>query len=175
MNPWGVPSGGDWGLYRGGAIFIEGAEFITIQHNTLTRIDGNGVFVSGYTRDVMIADNEFSWIGCSPMAAWGYTKENDGMDGQQPRYTTIARNYVHEFGHYEKQSSFWFQAKVRCAFFDRNPHSMMPLVPTPVRLKLLHACEQSWHSSRVVTLLPFDTVNSVQTLQACHTQGPIPV
>jgi hypothetical protein len=24
---------------------------------------------------------------------------------------------------------------VRCAFFDRNLHSMMPLVPTPARLK----------------------------------------
>ena len=45
MNPWGVPSGGDWGLYRGGAIFVEGAEDILIQHNTLTRLDGNGVFV----------------------------------------------------------------------------------------------------------------------------------
>ena len=62
MNPWGVPSGGDWGLYRGGAIFVEGAEDITIQHNTLTRLDGNGVFVSGYTRNVNITDSEFSWV-----------------------------------------------------------------------------------------------------------------
>ena len=29
-------------------------------------------------------------------------------------------------------------------------HSRMPLVPTPARLKLLHACDQ-WHSSRVST------------------------
>eukprot|EP01051_Picozoa_sp_SAG22_P029111 SAG22_NODE_10623_length_524_cov_0.962353_2_plen_99_part_01 len=91
------------GLYRGGAIFIEGAEDITIQHNTLTRLDGNGVFVSGYTRNVTIADNEFSWIGCNPMASWGYTDENDGTGGQQPRYTSVLRNYVHEWGHYEKQ------------------------------------------------------------------------
>ena len=62
MNPWGVPSGGDWGLYRGGAIFVEGAEDITLQHNTLTRLDGNGVFVSGYTRNVNITDSEFSWV-----------------------------------------------------------------------------------------------------------------
>jgi hypothetical protein len=55
----------DWGLYRGGAIFVEGAENITIQHNVLTRLDGNGVFVSGYTRHVQISDNEFSWIGCN--------------------------------------------------------------------------------------------------------------
>ena len=47
MNPWGVPSGGDWGLYRGGAIFVEGAEDVTIQHNTLTRLDGNGAWKHG--------------------------------------------------------------------------------------------------------------------------------
>jgi hypothetical protein len=31
----------------------------------------------------------------------------------------------------------------RCAFFDRNLHSRMPLVATPLlRWKLLHACDQ---------------------------------
>jgi hypothetical protein len=30
----------------------------------------------------------------------------------------------------------------RCAFSDRNLHSRMPLDPTHVRLKLLHACDQ---------------------------------
>jgi hypothetical protein len=39
---------------------------------------------------------------------------------------------------------------VRCAFFDRNLHSRIPMVPTPARLKLLHACDQC-HSSRVPT------------------------
>jgi len=34
--------------------------------------------------------------------------------------------------------------------FDRNLHARMPLDPTHVRLKLLHACDQ-WHSSRVST------------------------
>jgi hypothetical protein len=43
-------------------------------------------------------------------------------------------------------------AFVRCAFFGRNLHSRMPLVPTPARLKLLHACDQ-WHSSRKFTFL----------------------
>jgi hypothetical protein len=43
---------------------------------------------------------------------------------------------------------------VRCAVFDRNLHSRMPLVPTPLlRLKLLYACNQ-WHCSRVSTFLP---------------------
>jgi hypothetical protein len=42
---------------------------------------------------------------------------------------------------------------VRCAFFDSNLQSRMPLSFTPLfRLKLLHACGQ-WHSSRVFTSL----------------------
>ena len=90
---------------------MEGAEGVAIQHSEFTRLDGNGVFVSGYTRDVNITDNEFSWIGCNPMASWGYTNETDGMDGQQPRYTRVLRNYVREFGHYEKQSSMWSNNK----------------------------------------------------------------
>jgi hypothetical protein len=34
--------------------------------------------------------------------------------------------------------------------FDINLHSRMPLVHTPARLKLEHACDQ-WHSSRTFT------------------------
>ena len=64
-----LPYQSDWGLYRGGAIFIEGAEDVLVQHNLLTRLDGNGVFVSGYTRRVTIADNEMKWIGDNPMAS----------------------------------------------------------------------------------------------------------
>lgn len=26
MEPWGVPSGGDWALHRGGAVFVEGTQ-----------------------------------------------------------------------------------------------------------------------------------------------------
>eukprot|EP01044_Picomonas_judraskeda_P011433 COSAG03_NODE_1556_length_3876_cov_228.651046_7_plen_89_part_00 len=81
-------------------------------HNTLTRLDGNGVFVSGYTRAVNLTDNEFSWIGCNPMASWGYTDENDGTDGQQPRYTYIARNYVPAPQHIISQ----FSAFLHCHF-----------------------------------------------------------
>eukprot|EP01049_Picozoa_sp_SAG25_P009224 SAG25_NODE_895_length_4876_cov_4.475822_8_plen_74_part_00 len=54
------------------------------------------------------------------MASWGYTKENDGLDGQQPRYTSVFRNYVHEFGHYQKQSSMWSNNKACLAQVESN-------------------------------------------------------
>jgi hypothetical protein len=57
--------------------------------------------------------------------------------------------------------------EARCALSDRNLHPRMPLDPTHVCLKLLHACNQR-HSSRTFTLLlvPIDTVNPVATLKA---------
>ena len=84
------------------------------------RIDGNGIFLSGYTRDVSMTDNEFAWTGHSAMAAWGYTEEQDGTGGQQPRNTYIARNYVRELGVIQIQSSFWFQGKACLTTIEDN-------------------------------------------------------
>jgi hypothetical protein len=53
-------------------------------------------------------------------------------------------------------------------FLDRNLRSRMPLVSTPACLKLFHACGQ-WHSSRVATFLPVDTVNDGATLKDKYT------
>lgn len=44
-------------------------------------------------------------------AAWGDTDGHDATAGNQPRGTTLAGNLIGELGIWEKQSSFWFQAK----------------------------------------------------------------
>lgn len=131
MEPWAPPSGGDWALYRGAAVFVEGAEDIVIEQNVFKRVDGNAVLLSGYTRDVVIDSNEFTYLGDSAMAAWGRTTEDgDGTGGEQPRRTTVSNNYAHELGIVQLQvdteavfkseqraltsnlqSSMWFQAK----------------------------------------------------------------
>jgi hypothetical protein len=46
---------------------------------------------------------------------------------------------------------------VRCAFFNRNLHSRMPLVPPPARLNKARACDQK-DASRDFPFLPVDTV-----------------
>jgi hypothetical protein len=101
----------DWALHRGGAVFIERTVNTTVQGCLFKRVDGNAAFLSGYNRNVSITDNEFVWIGDSAMAGWGYTKDDDGTDGDQPRDTYLARNYAHELGVFQLQSSMWFQAK----------------------------------------------------------------
>ena len=52
--------------------------------------------------------------------SWGYTNENDGTEGQQPHHTHVLRNYVHEWGHYEKQSSFWSNNKACLVKVENN-------------------------------------------------------
>ena len=119
MDKHGLPSGGDWALQRQGAIIFEGTDYCLINECYFTRLDGIGIFLSGYNRNTIIENNEFSWIGDSSIAGWGYTTGiddklpgggPDGRDGNQPRFTIIQNNMVHELGIWEKQSSMWFQA-----------------------------------------------------------------
>jgi len=42
------------------------------------------------------------------------------MDGLQPRHTRVLRNYVHEIGHYEKQSSMWSNNKACLTAVEGN-------------------------------------------------------
>jgi len=107
----GVPSGGDWSLYKGAAVQIANSIGTIVQSCTFSRCDGTAIILTDRTRQITIEDCAFEWLGESAMAAWGYTDEWDGRDGRQPRETFVRRNIVREIGLYQKQSSAWFQAK----------------------------------------------------------------
>ena len=120
MDPHGMPSGGDWALERTGALFFEGTKNIKVDSCVFERLDGNAIMVSGYNRNTTITQNEFVWLGSNAIAQWGYTKTIDslapgmgwdGTDGNQPRFSNVSYNFAHELGIWEKQSSFYTQAK----------------------------------------------------------------
>eukprot|EP00041_Stephanoeca_diplocostata_P031470 m.980369 g.980369 ORF g.980369 m.980369 type:complete len:903 (-) comp23965_c1_seq3:323-3031(-) len=130
MNPHGVPSAGDWALDRYGAIFLQGTEGAVFDSCKFDRLDGNAVMVSGYNRNATVHECDFSYIGGNAVAAWGYTNETDtdpgrpgvaienapvagvdGTDGEHPVFTTVTSCTAREVGLYEKQSSFFVQAK----------------------------------------------------------------
>jgi len=129
MERHGVPSAGDWALDRFGAIFLQGTEGVMIDKCTFERLDGNAVMISGYNRHATVQNSDFSFIGGNAVASWGYTNETatdpgrsypltnypqagvDGTDGEHPRYNQIVSNTAREVGLYEKQSSFYVQAK----------------------------------------------------------------
>ena len=79
---------------------------------------------------LQVSNSEFAYIGGNAVAAWGYTNETDtdpgrpgirlanapaagvdGTDGEHPLDTTIVNNSAREVGLYEKQSSFYVQAR----------------------------------------------------------------
>eukprot|EP01083_Nonionella_stella_P110129 322065_1 len=121
LDDHGMSSGGDWGLERTGAIYLDGVRNIQIINNTMTRLDGNAISVNRYARGVVIEGNEIVWQGDNAVSMWGDTQNIsmndgstmgwDGTDGNQPRGTQFIQNFVHEIGIWEKQSSMWFQAK----------------------------------------------------------------
>eukprot|EP01083_Nonionella_stella_P159244 519321_1 len=125
LEPHGIPSGGDWALQKIGAIILYGTENFTISNNLFTRLDGIGISINRYNRNHSIIFNECVWNGETFIAAWGdtngiefediYPYTTMGYDGfthkVQPRFLNISFNYVHELGIFEKQSSFYFQAK----------------------------------------------------------------
>lgn len=118
LDPHGMPSGGDWGLQRTAALFFEGTVNTLVQQCIFERLDGNGIMISGFNRNTTVYRNEFLWIGDTAIASWGDTSGSsvggmgwDGTGGNQPRFSQILHNYVHELGIFEKQSSFYFQAK----------------------------------------------------------------
>lgn len=69
----GLPSdgGGDWAIARRAAIHISGAENVAIEDNFIHRIDGNGVMISGYSRNTMVQRNEFFLVGENGVVSWG--------------------------------------------------------------------------------------------------------
>ena len=105
-----VPSGGDWAIHRGGAVFVEGVDGFTMQNCLFDSPGGNGLFLSNYIRNAIIEANEFRYTGESAIAAIGSTNLVDGLNGNQPRGTKIIGNLVHESGIFGKQTSPYMQS-----------------------------------------------------------------
>ena len=50
-----------------------GTSNVSVDSNLFTRLDGNAIFTGGYHRGLVISNNEFSFVGGSAIAAWGWT------------------------------------------------------------------------------------------------------
>lgn len=117
-------------IYRGGAIFIEGAENIQITNNVFRDLGGNAIFFSGYNRKSTIATNEIYNIGANGIALVGRVdavraianstaspplQYNDPANyanldmtpgpktDNYPAYITVTDNLIHDIGQKEKQ------------------------------------------------------------------------
>lgn len=61
----------DWCIYRGGAIFFNGAEDCTLRDIFIDQAGGNAVFVNGYNRRITIRDSRIDRAGASSVVFLG--------------------------------------------------------------------------------------------------------
>src|SRR5690606_15377557 len=71
MDKFVVPSGGDWSIHRGGAVYFESVEESRVQDCQFTWCAGNALFLWGHQRHISIELNDFYAIGSSAIALVG--------------------------------------------------------------------------------------------------------
>lgn len=110
LSTYEVPSGGDWAVHRGGAVFVEGIDGFFLHNCLFDAPGGNAVFLSKYVRNAVVENNEFVLTGDSAIVAIGSSKLIDGTTGDQPRGTKILSNVAREIGVFGKQVSPYMQS-----------------------------------------------------------------
>ncbi len=115
----------DWTIYRGGAVFITGAENCSIEDCEFVNLGGNVVFTSGYNRNVSISGNHIHDCGASGILFVGEPsavrspsfqykeyvplEEMDTQPGPKndlyPKDCIAYNNLIHRTGRTEKQTA----------------------------------------------------------------------
>jgi len=78
----------DWAIYRGGAIFFNGAEDCELADSFLDQVGGNAIFVNNYNRRVVIRSTHIARAGASGICFVG--------DPQAARSPLFNYNQVHQ-------------------------------------------------------------------------------
>ena len=105
---------GDYSYHRGAALFVEGATGPSFRDSLFRRVDGNALFFSNFVRNASVLNSEFAFTGNDGITMIGSTEQIDGTGGDQPRFSTISQNLLHEIGVYQKQATPIWQS-LACA------------------------------------------------------------
>lgn len=115
----------DWTIYRGGAIFIEGAQNVRIHDCELANLGGNAILVSNYNREIEIKGNHIHDNGASGISFVGSPEavrspsfqydefvplsEMDTVKGPKsnkyPSNSLVDDNLIYRIGRIEKQTA----------------------------------------------------------------------
>jgi hypothetical protein len=114
----------DWHIYRGGSVFIAGAEDSAITNSFFDGVGGNALFLSGYNRRIKIQTNKFIGTGASAILLMGLSsavrnpvfgygggtvavgsldKTPGPKTDDYPAQCTVTDNLIHDIGYPQKQ------------------------------------------------------------------------
>ena len=121
LRSYEAPSGGDYSIHRGGAVFLQGTQDTTVIGNSFEHLGGNALVVSNWNLNATVTLNQFQWLGESAIILIG---RSDGIDGvssrDQPTYTHVEGNLVRDFSVYVKQGDAIFEALSRSSTWAGN-------------------------------------------------------
>ena len=115
----------DWAIYRGGTVFVDGAEDIVLENLHLASVGGNGIFINNYNRRITIRGchienagaNAICFVGSpdavrSPLFEYQQTQHLEEMDHQPgpctadyPGQCVVHDNLLVRSGRFEKQTT----------------------------------------------------------------------
>lgn len=130
MSDYEIPSGGDWSIHRGGAIFLDGTEDIALRNITVDQAGGNGIFLSNHAWRTTVADNTISHAGESAILLVGSTEYMNGTRNTYPAQNNITGNLCYEMGYFGKQTaalfkSITYQSRISNNVFFNSPRSLV--------------------------------------------------
>lgn len=108
LEEYEAPSKGDWTLYRGGAIVLEGTEDCTVENCFFDAIGGNGVFLNNYNRRTRVYGNKFTEAGESAVCLVGTKNRAIGSNQPYSAECLVSNNLVHDCGVFGKQTAAVF-------------------------------------------------------------------
>lgn len=126
LFPHEMPSGGDWSVHRGGALFIENAQNIHVSDCSFTNLGSNGIFVSKYARNVIIERNTLSILDGSGILVVGDPKYESPTpwdrtsDLDWPQAITVQNNWIHDIGLREFQAAGIFTSIAKQTLYTSN-------------------------------------------------------
>eukprot|EP00040_Diaphanoeca_grandis_P016432 m.84756 g.84756 ORF g.84756 m.84756 type:complete len:1009 (-) comp25800_c0_seq1:252-3278(-) len=130
LDSYECPSGGDWAIHRGAAVFVENANSITLEGLSFDQPSGNAVMFSNQVENSVISKCTFEKVGDSAIAMVGSTQLMVGTAGKGlfPTNNTVVGNIVDTVGVYGKQTSAYFKGKsngntVRNNIFMNGPRA----------------------------------------------------
>ena len=103
LEEYEAPSLGDWTLYRGGAVFFEGAEECRVESCFLDAVGGNGVFINNYNRRITVSGNRITEAGDSAICLVGSERKIQGTNRPLPAENVISNNLIRDCGVFGKQ------------------------------------------------------------------------
>ena len=120
LDSYEIPSGGDWSVHRGAAVFVQNAERISVDNVKFDQVGGNAVFFSSYVVNSSVTNSDFWRTGDSAILAVGSTKLADALSPTFPQNTIIDSNWIDTVGVYMKQTSCYFKSITSGTIISNN-------------------------------------------------------